>query len=57
MDDEMDHENDFHEQDDESADECPVCHGRETINPLTAPDGVFCIGTTECPLCDGLGRI
>lgn len=35
---------------------CPTCHGRGTVNPLTAPEGFFCVGTTDCPTCDGSGE-
>ena len=38
-------------------DECPTCKGRGTVNPLTAPKDFFCVGTTDCPHCDGTGRI
>lgn len=34
---------------------CPTCKGSGHVNPLTAPKGFLCIGTTECPDCDGSG--
>lgn len=34
---------------------CPACKGRGTVNPLTAPEGFFCVSTTDCPMCDGTG--
>jgi DnaJ-class molecular chaperone len=37
--------------------ECPTCRGSGTVNPLTAPQGHFCVGTTDCPTCDGFGEI
>jgi DnaJ-class molecular chaperone len=37
--------------------QCPTCHGRGLVNPLTAPKGFFCVSTTECPTCDGSGEI
>lgn len=37
--------------------ECSTCKGRGTVNPLTAPPGFFCVGTTDCPDCDGTGEI
>ncbi len=36
---------------------CPTCKGDGTVNPLTAPAGFFCVGTTDCPTCDGSGEI
>lgn len=36
---------------------CPTCKGRGTVNPLTAPADFFCVGTTDCPHCDGTGEI
>lgn len=36
--------------------ECPTCKGRGTVNPLTAPEGFFCVSTTDCPMCDGTGE-
>lgn len=36
---------------------CPVCCGSGSVNPLTAPKGFFCTGTTDCPACDGSGEI
>jgi DnaJ-class molecular chaperone len=41
--------------DDEDWPKCPTCHGRGTINPLTAPPGFFCVSTEECPTCEGSG--
>jgi DnaJ-class molecular chaperone len=37
--------------------ECPTCHGRGTVNPLTAPQGYLAITTTTCPTCDGSGEV
>lgn len=37
--------------------ECPTCNGRGTVNPLTAPKGFFCVGSTDCPSCDGTGEM
>lgn len=34
---------------------CPTCMGRGTVNPLTAPKDFFCVGTADCPDCDGTG--
>lgn len=36
---------------------CPTCKGTGTVNPLTAPKGFFCVSSTDCPHCDGLGEI
>jgi len=36
--------------------DCPTCNGRGTVNPLTAPENFFCVGTTDCPMCDGSGE-
>lgn len=36
--------------------DCPSCKGRGTVNPLTAPEGFFCVSTTDCPTCDGSGE-
>lgn len=36
---------------------CNTCRGIGTVNPLTAPNGFFCVGTTECPHCDGSGEL
>jgi DnaJ-class molecular chaperone len=36
--------------------DCPTCKGKGTVNPLTAPAGFFCAGTTDCPHCDGTGE-
>lgn len=44
----------FPDTDDDS---CATCKGRGTVNPLTAPAGYFCTGTTDCPDCDGSGSI
>lgn len=35
---------------------CPICKGRGTVNPLTAPNDFFCVSTTDCPACDGAGE-
>ena len=35
---------------------CWTCGGRGTVNPLTAPRGMFCTSTTDCPDCDGTGE-
>lgn len=40
----------------EDAFKCPTCKGRGTVNPLTAPQGFFCVSTTDCPSCDGTGE-
>lgn len=42
---------------DDDWDVCPYCRGKGTVNPLTAPEGFFCTGTTDCPACDGAGYI
>lgn len=42
---------------DDDAFTCPTCNGSGTVNPLTAPPGFFCAGTTDCPSCDGLGEV
>jgi hypothetical protein len=34
---------------------CPTCKGRGTVNPITAPKGFFCVGSVDCPTCDGTG--
>jgi len=44
-------------EDEGQSSQCPVCHGRGTVNPLTAPKGFFCAGVTDCPMCDGDGDI
>jgi DnaJ-class molecular chaperone len=36
---------------------CRTCKGRGTVNPLTAPADFFCVGTTDCPTCDGTGTL
>lgn len=36
---------------------CPTCKGSGTVNPLTAPNWYFCIGTTTCPACEGTGEM
>lgn len=36
---------------------CPTCKGTGTVDPLSAPPDFFCVGTTDCPHCYGLGRI
>lgn len=38
-------------------DTCPSCKGRGLVNPLTAPKDFFCVGTTDCPDCEGSGKI
>jgi DnaJ-class molecular chaperone len=45
-----------HARSDDEDPPCPVCKGRGTVNPLTAPNGFFCVGTTDCPVCDGTGE-
>lgn len=53
-----DFEDDFEDECDDSVDlSCPTCKGRGTVNPITAPADFFCVGTTECPHCDGTGEI
>lgn len=47
----------FREGGEEEDEPCPTCHGRRTVNPLTAPPGFFCVSTTDCPTCDGDGII
>lgn len=47
----------FYEDEDQMDFTCPTCKGRGTVNPLTAPEGFFCVGTTDCPTCDGQGDI
>jgi DnaJ-class molecular chaperone len=42
--------------DDDPWPDCPTCHGRGTVNPLTAPADFFCVSTTDCPTCDGSGK-
>jgi DnaJ-class molecular chaperone len=42
--------------DDAGSNECPTCKGRGTVNPLTAPEGFFCVSTIDCPTCDGTGE-
>ena len=42
---------------DDDWDQCPTCNGCGTVNPLSAPADFFRAGTTDCPSCDGLGRI
>lgn len=44
-------------EDDDANFKCPVCNGSGSVNPLTAPEGFFCTGTTDCPGCDGSGEI
>lgn len=34
---------------------CPTCNGRGVVNPLTAPEWFFCVGSTTCPTCEGTG--
>lgn len=49
-----------HEMDeDDKADICPSCHGSGYVNPLSkvrTPE-FFCVSTTDCPDCDGTGRL
>lgn len=40
----------------DDSDRCPTCKGTGYVNPLTAPADFFCVGTTDCPHCDGTGR-
>jgi len=35
---------------------CPTCRGSGFVNPLTCPPSMFCVGTTECPSCEGSGE-
>lgn len=35
---------------------CPTCKGDGTVNPLTAPQGHFSVGTEQCPTCEGSGE-
>lgn len=35
---------------------CPTCKGQGTVNPLTAPARMVCMGTALCPDCDGSGE-
>lgn len=44
-------------EDDEVDLSCPTCKGRGVVNPLTAPADFFCVGSTDCPHCDGTGEI
>jgi DnaJ-class molecular chaperone len=44
-------------EEDDADFKCPVCRGGGSVNPLTAPKGFFCTGTTDCPACDGSGEI
>ncbi len=37
--------------------DCGTCRGTGFVNPLTAPADFFCTGTTDCPSCDGSGRM
>lgn len=45
------------EPEEDDLDACPTCRGSGVVNPLTAPPGFFTAVTTECPHCDGTGRI
>jgi DnaJ-class molecular chaperone len=50
----------YEDNEDEEEDDyfwCPTCRGKGTVNPLTAPPDFFCVGTTDCPTCDGTGEI
>lgn len=35
---------------------CLTCNGTGTVNELTMPPGFFCVGSMECPHCDGTGE-
>lgn len=37
--------------------DCSTCKGKGAVNPLTAPNGFFCAGTTDCPDCNGTGEV
>lgn len=50
-------EEDFFYEQEESLPFCPTCLGRGTVNQLTAPEGYFTVETTDCPICDGTGRV
>lgn len=39
----------------ESPELCPCCHGSGVVHPLTSPSWFLCLGTSECPVCDGRG--
>lgn len=43
--------------DEEDYFQCTTCKGRGTVNLLTAPDYFFCTGNSDCPDCDGSGKI
>ena len=40
----------------EGHEKCPTCKGRGTVNPLTAPPGMFVVSIADCPMCDGTGE-
>lgn len=50
----IDYQDDYDDAPDDEL--CATCKGRGTVNPLTAPDWFFCVGTTLCPDCDGSGE-
>lgn len=35
---------------------CLTCRGSGYINPLTSPPGHLCLGSEECPSCEGTGN-
>lgn len=35
--------------------DCTTCRGTGQVNPLTAPEGMLCLSSTDCPHCDGTG--
>jgi DnaJ-class molecular chaperone len=54
--DDGDEDYDYPDQDEINLNPCPTCRGGGTVNPLTAPEGFFCTGTTDCPDCEGTGE-
>jgi DnaJ-class molecular chaperone len=34
---------------------CMTCLGTGRVNPLTAPPGILCLTSMECPHCEGTG--